>query len=433
MKIMLLIVNVLTVLIDLTYCFLFFEILRSFLIIRKQRFLQIIAFIFSFFLSTMAIYPQDIINLIGTFIGFCIFVTIFSCSRWEEKLASVLIFYPILIAINYLMLNVSSQLFFFITGFSQPENSWTEKQLLISSLFYIVAILMRLLFWLCTWLLLKKYLQQMKTLLTTKMWIMVDILMLSAFVAIVSIILAFPKIPIVAYPICLATIISSFGCIYLISYICHSMHVEQNARELKLQQLNLKDRMEEEHRIRSIYHDMKNHLLIIQEKFKDRKESIQLINSIHREMEEYEHYYHTGNAFLDIIIRDKARQCQDKEIDFFAFIQFNDGNFMDALDISTIFGNALDNAIEACEKISADMRIITIKAVRVHNMLSINIENSFLDAPKTSKTSKKDAFLHGFGRSNIKRSVEKYDGECSTTAENGIYKLSLIIPIPQNK
>ena len=69
---------------------------------------------------------------------------------------------------------------------------------------------------------------------------------------------------------------------------------------------------------------------------------------------EYENYYHTGNDFLDIIIRDKAQRAREMQIDFSPQIYFEDGSFIDPLDISTIFGNALDNAIEACEKLPAE-------------------------------------------------------------------------------
>ncbi len=59
---------------------------------------------------------------------------------------------------------------------------------------------------------------------------------------------------------------------------------------------------------------------------------------------DYENDIHTGNAFLDIIVREKAAVAKEKGIDFNVLVHFEDGLFLYALDISTIFGNALDNA-----------------------------------------------------------------------------------------
>lgn len=104
---------------------------------------------------------------------------------------------------------------------------------------------------------------------------------------------------------------------------------------------------------------------------------------------------------------------------------------MEPLDISTIFGNAIDNAIEACEKLAEDQRLITVKAECVRDMLLITIENSTLtEVQPMERTTKQDHFLHGFGISNIKNAVEKYGGQCSFRQEDGTYRLKILIPIP---
>ena len=102
------------------------------------------------------------------------------------------------------------------------------------------------------------------------------------------------------------------------------------------------------------------------------------------------------------------------------------------LDISAIFGNALDNAIEASEKVSESMRLITAKAARIHDMLVVAVENNMLlDGPGDGRTSKEDTFLHGFGLSNIRKAAEKYDGQCTVKAKDGKFVLKIMIPIPE--
>ncbi|HIU76111.1 MAG TPA: sensor histidine kinase [Candidatus Pelethocola excrementipullorum] len=199
---------------------------------------------------------------------------------------------------------------------------------------------------------------------------------------------------------------------------------------LKQQFKYYKERAREEERIRSIYHDMKNHLLILQAEQTRTKGTKDMIQSLQEQLAEYDNYIHTGNSVLDIIIRDKSRDAQDNNIDFSAVISFQDSNFIDPLDISTIYGNALDNAIEACAELPPEERLITVKTNRIHDMLSIIIENTMgQEWPYDLKTNKSDTFLHGFGLSNIKKAVVKYQGECVTKQKNGLFTLTIIIPI----
>ena len=123
-----------------------------------------------------------------------------------------------------------------------------------------------------------------------------------------------------------------------------------------------------------------------------------------------------------------ANECK---IDFHAEIDFSEGDFIDGLDISTIFGNALDNAIEACEKLAEDERFITVKAGIKNQFLLIQVDNSAEENNETDHTAKEDGFLHGFGKKNIQRAVEKYYGHCMWSFEQGVYSLSILIPLPQ--
>ena len=103
----------------------------------------------------------------------------------------------------------------------------------------------------------------------------------------------------------------------------------------------------------------------------------------------------------------------------------NGVDFIEPLDVSTIFGNGLDNAIEASEK-------LPVKAGKMQNFFSVLIENNCLqDSGNTkSRTTKNDDFLHGFGISNMRKAVEKYDGQLMTKCENGKFTLKILILIP---
>ena len=180
---------------------------------------------------------------------------------------------------------------------------------------------------------------------------------------------------------------------------------------------------------------MKNHLLVLQAQSNSRQGQ-EAIQSLQEQVEMYESYYQTGNETLNVILRDKARIAREKSIDFSAIVHFEDGKFLEPLELSTIFGNALDNAIEASEKLPPNQRMITVKASRVGDGLMILVENNALEEGKKGKkgkgwTSKSDHFLHGFGISNIRGCVEKYEGECILQEKQGRFTVKIYLPIPE--
>lgn len=231
-----------------------------------------------------------------------------------------------------------------------------------------------------------------------------------------------------------------FGCMMLMYFLYRKNSIylkeQNNLAQQQIREMNLKysyyeEKLRDEERVREIYHDLKNHLLLLQAQPMDNTQSQQMIESLQKQISSFEDYYHTGNEFLDIIIRDKAKKAKEDNIDFNVVIRFEDGGFIESLDISTIFGNAVDNAIEASMKLPAEERLITVKAKRFHDMLSIIIKNNSLPPVQNGLgTSKEDSFLHGFGLKNIQQAVEKYGGEVTIHQDQESFILKIIIPIP---
>lgn len=201
--------------------------------------------------------------------------------------------------------------------------------------------------------------------------------------------------------------------------------------QLEQQYAYYQERLKDEERIRSIYHDMKNHLLAL-EGSQGTETVRQMAQEIRSHIADYENYIHTGNNFLDILIKDKAEKAREKHIDFSASIDFDGIDFIEPLDLSTLFGNGIDNAIEASEKLSVEQRVILIKAGKVQDFVSILVENSCSDeAHIDGHTTKEDKLLHGFGISNMKKAAEKYNGTCTTAQSNGKFTLKILLPIPK--
>lgn len=292
------------------YTFVFFGIIKTFLPLRQNWFIKIAAFLVCGYLADSIIYSNDLDSLLGTMALFFVYILIFYRGALMEKVSVLLVFYPALIAINYLMLDIGGRLFFSMTQTTHEEMIQSPKLMLISTTIHTVSLLLRLLFWSGTWSILRKFLSKITSRLNTQMWLIIDMLMLASFVAIFTIIYFMPEDTAIVYPICGASIFSSFGCMYLASYICEAMQTAYHAQELEMQRNYYKDRIRDEERVRSVYHDMKNHLLLLQSQAENGQEVQTFIQELKDQIQEYENYHHTGNEFLDIIIRDKAKAAQ---------------------------------------------------------------------------------------------------------------------------
>lgn len=412
------------------YTAVFFLILKAFLPLRENVALKVTAFLICGYLADSIIYSNDAGSLFGTMFLFFLYVLLFYRGTFMEKLSVMLVFYPALIAINYLMLDTGGRLFQIVTQASYEEALRSPALMLISSAIHTASLLLRLLFWIGAWLILRRFLAKIPSHLNIKTWLIIDMLILASFVAIFTIIYFMPEDTTIVYPICGAAIFSSFGCMYLAAYIYDSMQTAYRVQQMETQRDYYKERISEEERVRAIYHDLKNHLLVMESR-QNTEETRQMAQTLRSQIEDYEDYVHTGNDFLDIILKDKAAKAREKQIDFSAMVDFNGIDFIEPLDISTIFGNAIDNAIEASEKLPEERRLVTVRAERVRDMLLIAVENNILPRIQSPQgTTKKDRFVHGFGIPNIRKAVEKYGGQCSFQQEERTYRLKILIPIP---
>lgn len=425
---------------DIGYSCIFFLALSKMLTIRKNKIIQIISLLIFIFLCTTPIYAQTVFNLLLAVASFILYVIAFYRTKWDKKVLSVLIFSPVILAVNYLLYDIRDRVFLGITGVSDTAVYWSQNVILTSDVICILAAVVRCILAVCVYYFTSKYLSHITEKMTAKMSMILSLLLLAPNIAVFTMIYFMPNNPLLLYPICIAAVFSGFGVIYFAAYICDNMEMKYHVRELELQQSFYEERKIEGERVQRIYHDMKNHLLVLQARLNEigytgnqekKQETGEMITKLQNQISEYEDYVQTGNAFLDVILRDKTRKAKEESIDFHIEIDFSMGNFIDALDISTIFGNALDNAIEACEKVLEEERFITMKAGERNHFLVIHIENSAIQEEEEKKTTKEDTFLHGFGLKNIQRAAEKYGGQCKRNYQNGVYMLSILIPIAE--
>ena len=244
------------------------------------------------------------------------------------------------------------------------------------------------------------------------------------------------KIPHILILFSLTIFILIFLIVFLYSKNTMFLREQEQKDKMQIAQLQqqfayYQEKLKDEEKVRSVYHDMKNHLLVLQRQINS-PETAEMVEKLQSQVAMYGDYEHTGNDILDIILKEKSETAREKHIALSVTADLNGVDFIEPLDVSTIFGNGLDNAIEASEKLPEEQRAILVKAGRVQNFFSVLIENSCLQNREYTKqrTTKSDDFLHGFGISNMRKAAEKYDGQLTIKCENEKFTLKILIPIP---
>lgn len=159
-----------------------------------------------------------------------------------------------------------------------------------------------------------------------------------------------------------------------------------------------------------------------------------------RELEQiisvYDSSLQTGNEILDVCLMEKKLLCEKNSIKLDCIANGQCLSFMQPSDLFSLFGNALDNAMEAvCKLDDVEKRIIFVSVKKELGMAIIHVENNYtgelIMADGIPRTSKDDEFYHGYGVKSIRMVVEKYDGNMALLPQNGIFNLNITIPVPE--
>ena len=163
-----------------------------------------------------------------------------------------------------------------------------------------------------------------------------------------------------------------------------------------------------------------------------------VLDDLAREVDVYDSSVRTGNDALDTILTEKRLVCARESITLSCVADGRALAFMSEADIYSLFGNALDNAIEAVEKVGdAAARSISVVVRQAAGVASIHIENRFAPdfAPRVGSdgalaTSKADAGNHGFGVRSMRLTVERYGGTLATLVQGDTFHVNAMIPLP---
>lgn len=143
---------------------------------------------------------------------------------------------------------------------------------------------------------------------------------------------------------------------------------------------------------------------------------------------------HSGNPVLDVILTTKMRTCADRGITLTAVADGKLLEGMSSMDIASLFGNALDNAIEATSKLpDPQQRLIRLALYGQGQFTVIRVENYYDSALKKDSTgalraTKRDSSRHGFGVKSIRHIAMQYGGEVTIRTEDHWFVLTVLLP-----
>lgn len=182
------------------------------------------------------------------------------------------------------------------------------------------------------------------------------------------------------------------------------------------------------------YHDLKHQIGVLRRE-QDPEKRNAFLNQMEDEIRQYEMQNKTGNKVVDTILTSKSVTCEKLGITMNCVVDGKLLDFMDTMDLCSILGNALDNAIEYESKLKdQEKRLIHVAIFAQKNFVILRFENYFEGelnmkadgALPTTKTKKKE--FHGFGIRSIKYVVNKYEGAVSITQNGEWFELKILIP-----
>lgn len=213
------------------------------------------------------------------------------------------------------------------------------------------------------------------------------------------------------------TVFANMYCLHFIEYTdernYYKLQVEMMQQQEKLQCENYAMQREKYKLAVSILHDIDKHMKVIEELYQSdvREEAINYSKQIKEMLNPLLPFQYINNPILDCLLSDKKRMADKYNIRFKIGVSDVDINFIKPTDITTLFGNLIDNAMTACKE-GDENRYVGITIKEYNDLISIRVENSIVNMIPIKNgmidTTKEEN--HCIGLLNIQKCVNAYMG-----------------------
>lgn len=185
--------------------------------------------------------------------------------------------------------------------------------------------------------------------------------------------------------------------------------------------------------LREFKHDLKNYLLPLQEAMETmpQSEMVKVWEKINQKIEDVQTLIQTGNSYVDSMINTKITLARSEKVDVKCTI-LSKMEGIDDLEFCTVFGNLMDNAIEAERKVTGKKEIIIFVEEKMGYLrleIQNKIEKSVLNENSSLNTTKKDTSSHGIGHKSVKRTMQKVGGALKYYETGDLFCAEAVFPI----
>ena len=233
---------------------------------------------------------------------------------------------------------------------------------------------------------------------------------------------------------CILTVLSMFAAGFYV-YGMNRIYLEQKKSSQYHAQIAAYQMLDEQYRMQErLRHDLKNHIIALYGLLENKE--WEKIKHYLKNMESAAHLDGgedlTGNRVIDLLLHKKREDAERYHIIWECDVKMPSSCCINDFDLCVVFGNILDNAVEACGKQANQnpQPWIRIQAGTVKKCLLIEAKNSI--SPSDSQKampSNKNAEGHGIGLSNISDVIRKYNGVMNIEAGEDAFVISLLIPL----
>ena len=384
--------------------------LERFLPVRGRRWARPVLYVGCWLFVGMVIYIGDRANLPGALIPFGLAVFLCCQGDWLQCLSITLIFSSLGLSFNALV-----------------DSSF---------MLWDIAYYLRLFFWLSVYFSLRRFAPKQEYNLSPRLWALVDVLTLTPFAATLITVLLSPDIDrlsdnIQGFLLLLVVTLSSFGLLWAVVVLARQQKLEQEKSFYEMNRLYYRNLEQEQFQVRRLRHDMANHLQTMSG-LPEPEMREYLNNIINSPALEHARRFCENNV-VNIVLASKASIMEQSKIDVDIEVSVPSEIPVQNVDLSAVFANSLDNAIEACNKLPEGQKHISIKARTDKGLFVLKMQNPSIEKPVLQNgipiTTKKDPRSHGFGLTSIREIAMRHGGSMEITEAEGIFTLLTYFPL----
>lgn len=234
--------------------------------------------------------------------------------------------------------------------------------------------------------------------------------------------------------IIISIVLTDYFMLYMMerfNYLVQKQYEDEMYREeMHYKDIYYEEAEKQNKEVQKLKHDMKHKLHELYHLVENCREQelSEKIGAMCEELEQIDEKQYSDNPIVDSVLRIKFGRAKARGIKVETDIRIPKQMQLDHGDIGVLYGNLVDNAVEASSKVPEESRYVKLENKYQSGMLLLVITNSKTGKKnKSLRTTKKDSIRHGYGIQSVRRVVDKYNGTVSFTDNGDTFEVSAML------